>query len=1437
MDYLKNLQHYNMKLLIPDLSVRSSLWGLPSTGKLVDKYSPFQNLNTNEGLSDLRIHLDNFGERPNTDYIYNPIQIEVEPSYDGSANVLFSDKQHTPRLVNSRFYLTDSSNYRIADRKGNIDTNIYTTSNFEIESSLIKKVNTITTLDFLGIYDGGRLSVGNYTFYFKLADGDDNMTDFISESGKVVCHIGSVNKPESIRGGQKGENSEKLVKFRLNNLDQAYQYIRVYYSRSTGDENEERELYYFIEDKFKITGSSTSITITGFESISEVSYSDINTKYESFDSVNTLTIAQNMTFVGGINNNYNIYSELEQLSLRITPQLVMNEDIGRLDNNYKELYNDISGYEYYNAKNIYYKLGYWDDIYRFGIVYIMNNYTLSPVFNIRGTYNLTTTNSCYVYDSSDIIPNEDYILPSYNSLSEVENSKGVVKINISGNNYPYKEGPIKPVGIKFNFQKDDNVNILEGFSGHENGLNKLTRGFIIVRQKRIPTIITQGVAVGLSKKGYFPIIKSSISQNKYIYDSFLRFYKGKPILGHSSQILSDNSLSSENALFCPEACLKTTLFNNFFNSSEFKLYPIPVKGGDYFLKDTANEGCYYFKDSLNTSELSKPINSKITIVEPGIELIGDGTNYYSSKAGDAIVGWKHSDPENGNIEDISTNESYTAEELSDGVSKVRGSFNTFLGSSESLSYGQYYNIYQKDYDPNTNISNYFLIRYNDSSSYHPITDRVEWGNLSETSIEAYRGDCYINTYTHRINWNFIDPDMPTNNRILDPYSWYKNYKVKLVTTLVNSEGLAADNNDNSSEGSLDNAGCVSYSYKKILPLFTYKIKNLEDITTMDTGTSLNSAKVLTPSDKKFKKYSEDNGLFGTEKINRPDINSVALGQWVTFKICSSTNLAMRDIDFSNPEEESIHKQKRSFYPLQAAKRINRLPESSVINLGISKTLGSRNYFEMPNVPFIQTNFNNRIFYSNVLVNSAFQNGNRIFEYGNYQDYTMEYGALIKLIEWYGTIISVMEHGVLCIPVNERAMMTNSSGDNVYINTDNVLPKNPKVLSNTFGSLWASSIIKTSKFIYGIDTVAKKIWRTNGQTFDIISEMSIQKFLNDKMTLKEADKIETVGINFIKSHYNAFKQDVLFVFKYDDIMWNICWNELTSKWVTQYTWFPEFSENINNIFYTFANQGLHKNAKNNLYKHGFAGSEEIKGIINPTYWYDEQHPFEFEFTVTEVQGIQKVFNNLKIISNMVEPDSFYYEIVGEGFNWIDYKNLILKLNDLNLLSVDNVDMRGLLTVDQRYEKYLKSTDIKKIPYIITQYNNETNYQYFDINNKNSFFRKRDDIVTPFKISSLRDLSIRQHTKTKENLVNIYQKGVSFKKYGRVKGNMNYVEDAWDIQISPINFQYAYLNNGVYTKSNYSEMRIRDKYIKIRIKYSGTMYAIINAIKTYFTISYS
>ena len=77
----------------------------------------------------------------------------------------------------------------------------------------------------------------------------------------------------------------------------------------------------------------------------------------------------------------------------------------------------------------------------------------------------------------------------------------------------------------------------------------------------------------------------------------------------------------------------------------------------------------------------------------------------------------------------------------------------------------------------------------------------------------------------------------------------------------------------------------------------------------------------------------------------------------------------------------------------------------------------------------------------------------------------------------------------------------------------------------------------------------------------------------------------------------------------------------------------FSENINNIFCTFANQEKHSLSSGKLYYHrvleGFG--EQGNESLLPGYWYDAQHPFELEFVVGSIPGVQKIFNNLKIIS--------------------------------------------------------------------------------------------------------------------------------------------------------------------------------------------------------------
>ena len=103
--------------------------------------------------------------------------------------------------------------------------------------------------------------------------------------------------------------------------------------------------------------------------------------------------------------------------------------------------------------------------------------------------------------------------------------------------------------------------------------------------------------------------------------------------------------------------------------------------------------------------------------------------------------------------------------------------------------------------------------------------------------------------------------------------------------------------------------------------------------------------------------------------------------------------------------------------------------------------------------------------------------------------------------------------------------------------------------------------------------------------------------------------------------------------------------------------------------------------------------------------------------------------------------------------------------------------------------------------------------------------------------LRDINIKMHNKTLEKIVQIYQRALPIKKFGRLRGNMEYLEDCWDVQVQPPAIKYAYLKNNELTLSEAKQMKVRDKYLKVRVRYDGTQYAIINAIRTFFTISYA
>lgn len=1516
--------------------------------------------------------------------INHPVDIIPQYSYDNSVNLIINDGKNIPRLINSRFSATSKNKYQIVDRKGNNDTNIYDQgSQFDIDTSLYKRVVEIPKLRFIGVYNGGSMPVGNYHFYFKYADADGNETDYIAESGLVSVFIG--NEPTSIKTGFRDENSHKIVQFSLSNIDSAYQYVTVYYTKSTSDifQNKTTKAVK-IEQKFFVNNFlKCDIVITGYEQTSEITLEEINPQYQIASSVETQAQCQNMLFLGNIQRPEIPYKDLEDISLRFLPFVNIDETYS-LDMDQDYNINSLSQ-GYYDPKYIYNKVGYWNhEIYRFGIVYIMADNSLSPVFNIRGIENLTNNteySEINLYDNNNkrnyitIEENTYKIVVDKHSSNNLENAKGVVSLNQNINNET-----VLGIDIKTNSEVIDYLKELK------------IKGFFFVRQKRIPTTLCQAYTIGIDKESKTPVLP--IEGDKFIAE---RFLDDDQILNQDfnsrKYIFDGNSRVRIEGAICPEYDVDSPYYNSLFTGDKFVIQESDIQPNEQFLH-IINERNFYTEGTK--TDINKNLYSvKIIGVEDNTKLVAINDNMFSARAGEAEEAFRYE---------------YLEKEtkLTKATNLIRGSFGPYLGITGYQHVGKMIDIKIPGYDT-ISTEDLFKIRYNDKSSFFAISERMALKDINDWITETeytednpnnitfknplYRGDCYICKFTHRLNRNFQDPSSPINDKVVDDECWKDNYEV-------------------------------------------------------DEGTV------------KTEKF---------EKINLGDVNAIKMGMWVTLTVRSSKNLNIRSIDDSVIDESTMFGHGRGFYPLfpLSADGAYKIPEALCYNKGFEVALSERYNFELPDVPAIKNDFTNRIAYSDIHVNDAFKNGYRVFQGNHYRDYPKTYGSITKLVEFRGNLVCVFEHGVALISVNERAVASEGSGGLVYINTSNVLPENPLILSDTFGSQWKDSIIKTSQAIYGVDTVGKKIWRTNGSQFECISDFKIQEFLNNNITLNERDLTPIIGIRNVKTHYNKFKQDVMFTF-YDNLenneetVWNICYNETLQKWITFYSWVPSYSENINNQFFTFdrntskwiaklgaskegnyfsdsivlSNNEIPNNGKakdkigefniintnisnidkaekefriisanikdwekyfkieNNIlylatdainlcsefyvkgikegniykqiitdpksqkedwvnhcilnsnyvtckddsgkritlditpedkringnnpvyllnieaivkvdgiingtfkstlavipeynkqflttdfWKHGQAGIIDIADKIYPTFWYGKQHPFEFEFIVADNPMIHKIYDNLEIISNKAEPESFHYEVIGECYDFAkDKKNMYIRQEATkDLYRLNGVD----ITYDHDYvnlkseHRELYKRDGKTI------YDKSTLFPLYysrtkSVNDIEDYYHRKKGEVNTEDFSALAGAEIVKYDNLNEYRIWNHCEAVDLSK-GRLRGNMQYKEDKWDVQINPINLvqknedQWLDINGNptdkipielnqnplpdvlltkdevnitsddrgvtVWNDCKQSEAKLKDKFIKIRIRYSGKDLAIINAIKTFYSASYS
>lgn len=1725
---------------------------------LKNVYQPFNNLlldEQNNTIGPLTTSKFNFD-------LIHPVTIEVQSSYDGSVNLILTDDKNPPRLINSRFSVLENGEVEIPKRLNN-SSNLVDDENFELSTSLIKRTDKFPIVTYNGVLNSGNLKVGNYTLYFKYADDDGNETDFIAWSSMISIFKGNDCDPFSIDGGVEDMDANKSIRITLSNLDKAYKYIKVYYSRTSSAIDSTRiPQAYVINKSFPYEDDQCNIIITGDETTTQIPISELNLQYFVANTAKTQAQCQNILFLGNSTTTEVPYENLTLLSLGIYPTLVKTESktkIGYVNpENYidtatEDLTNNAFPYEYYNTKNIYYNVGYWnEEFYRLGIVYVLEDNTKTPVFNIIGGESVTFANN-FSNPIIDLDPIETETHTPFDPFSckppellwsEEMYSEGIDTESSDNNRFINRFGVIHLNDAAENDSYLYSIRITIPYEVHTALRTLGVKGYFIVRQKRIPTIVAQGFTLPWDKEAKVPIVtyygyrllsdnfintgKELLKENWFFVESFLRqcsmemgndnsarkdvdewklnrevlneYYSrlhyipyvavdtemvkrnagsgseenwqyqhldiakyrvdgyseefdnpatlldyfrriqwSGPITIHQIVNGQENSslttsfdvdtpglpsffdqykltpTGAENDPNPPDFVTPSPMYwspNNypttgtitvqikFYNPGDPDIYQAfapytvsdivktninagatgKIKGGyiyDHFgyltgyeeihkddgvtpalpycepsadmdtiygyylnrclaVKLATGENKYdynidrevpsyiikHFQDLYRFCDFKQltAICPEFEVRQPYFNTVFTGTEYkvkytrlqyeYLTTHKERLynVGKVLSEPFIDNIDrkfkiisvtdnvpvvaidntifksvigsemeayrfayineehcahrvNISYNNNCNKENSHD-FNLVRGIYSPYLGivsnreekgnsSSSDNNYCKLFNIYYPDTYAGTVLQTerLFKTRMENDSAYYPVESIMDLKSIDTHGFpiteEIFNGDCFLCTFTHRVNRNFNDPTSPTNDHIIDPETWRKNY----------------------------------------IP---------------DTSTA--------------KSKEDRDGIERLNNINRGDINAVKLGSWITIKVKSSYNLSIRSLDESHIQEKGIMGRARGFYPLQQASPDGgfKIPNSYVINDAFGATVGEQLYETIIDAPYINTDYSDRIAYSDIDVTGAFKNGYRIFRGNTYKDYTKQYGPITKLIERNGDLICVFEHGVALLKIREKAIGAASDGGLSYITANTVLPETPFVYSDMYGSQWADSVIKTPYGnIYGIDAARKKIWKL-GQNFEVISDFRIEKFLVDNLTIGETDTLPYLGLKNIATHYNANKSDVIFTFYYkpftvepildtcgriigynaptaigeDEVAWNVCYNEILEKFETFYSWIPIQSANIDNVFYSFDRECSREilvdqeeseeiGSENRtpivkhkpittpyLWKHGQTEFDTPK----PTNWYGEQHPFEFEFIVNEEVGVQKVYNDLVMISNKAEPESFHFTVVGDSYEFADDKPNMYYRQETTKELFQTLGSKISFNPDK--EKLLGTLKHCPKSTIFPLYYNRVNvfndiYDYYTMMLDRS--KSRD-------YSELSGSEINWDQTLNEFTVTTHIKNQPIDKFGVLRGNSRYKEDRWDIQIPAITFMQKnehwdekppiilnpLLSDDItnfkvskerlpntYTMADVTtdkwtfrkEAKIRDKYCKIRIRYSGEKLAIISAIITTFTISYA
>ena len=1385
------------KSLSSDIKQLPEGWSLREAGELVDFITDELSFNIN-----------------------HPVDILPQYSYDGSVNLIINDGLNIPRLINSRFTVTGKNTYKIIDRKGDNDTNIYDQgTQFDIDTSLFKNVTKIPKLEYLGT-SGGNLSIGNYHFYFKYADADGNESDWVAESGLVSVFMGE--SPMSVNTGIRDENSIKSVKFQLSNIDIGYSYVKVYYTRYSADVDGNLTVQAKRIDKnFIISSQGTCpIIVDGNENTTDVALDEINSSFDSIQNSKTQCTAANRLFMANVHKTRIEYDRLSKLSLCFCPYKYEEDYPLTVDDSINQDY-EISSISdgYYDTKYIYDKTGYWPgDLYRIGIVYILKDGSLSPVFNIRGATNIPTAvdyngNRIHHYkieqdlekefsNFDDVLDSVQYAEETYaitGGIATNENAKGVIQFNYNTYN---TTKPFPVIGIN-----------IKAHPAVINDLKNYAKGFFFVRQKRMPLTMCQGLVIGLDRESRTPtlptlggvlqnvtfdksfIVSKDINDINYISEGFLGryyfkfnkkkigFWKKFGIMTAVVAVLAAAVVASVFTCGAAGVALGVTLASSVSVLGVTGLAGVAVATGLAAAATVVSLGIAGAIEAAVVSVRQERNKGAVQAIDGRHDPIPDGYTRGESDDSRKLVHdiserYIVKDPTKNTDEalivpDYQVNQPYynqlfTGDNFTVKLTREQPQY-SYLNDGYLIS--DYRHFYTGQYKAQSDFRNYNvkLVGVPDGCPIKMIGEnkyRARAGYPEEAYKYEFQGESYDDT-TDKIDNSDI---IRGNYGSYVGMSQYRGHACDQVDIMI--PGYQENNlHDYIQLRAQDTSAFFAISDRVDVQEINKKTSLLVQAEDAQEEYSINVFRgdcyICQFSHRIVRNFNDPSAPYNDKivdpkcwrdnynpdepekyaDINLGDVNAVQMGLWLTFQLRSSYNLNIRTIDKSHIDEYLMCGNYRSFYPHygQLADGNQKIPDSDQYNKGFSKSVSEKYYFEVPDVPYIKQEFQNRIVFSDIHINDAYKNGFRVLRTTNHKDYPMTYGSITKILELQNTLLVVFEHGIGLIKI-----------DNTAEQPSRVL-SDLTIISDAYGSQWKDSIIKTPSGIYGVDTVAKKIWRVRGGQIELISDTKVQEFLNQNISLSERELTPIIGIRNVKTVYNAFKHDVMFTF-YDNLQglseksWNLCWNEILGVFTTFYSWIPSEMVNIDNIPFSFDRTTVKAISKLGISDHGNDFSDGITLTNNllkvsktqqgntylysfkvdnssytRTYLDNKGNVCEYIFkqksgsiptgctTIDTITGTRNFIGFLNIDNRMLPDGKVHYEI--------EYELLRDRQKNHELFDIVHADV-AVQRVNTRYESnvqsikvaYLKLNDYVNVENLLSElyYRNNEGHSYADIN---------------------------------------------------------------------------------------------------------------------------